>query len=84
MINSINPSADSFLADIDRLQARSQSAQQQLSSGRRVSKPSDDPVAAADIVRLSGEQAVSDQFSKNINEAKSRLTALRAKARSSP
>ena len=49
-------------------------AQTKVSSGKKVIKPSDDPVAAADIVRLSGEQSESDQFSRNIAAARSRLT----------
>jgi flagellar hook-associated protein 3 FlgL len=50
-------------------------AQEQVSSGKKVEKPSDDPEAAADIIRITGQQALNDQFTKNLNTAAGRLTA---------
>src|SRR5205823_1131816 len=50
-------------------------AQVRVTSGKKVNHPSDDPAAASDIVRLSGEKSVADQFGKNLDFAKSRLTA---------
>ena len=57
MINSINPSADNFLVDINRLEARAERAQRQLSSGLRVSQPSDDPVQVSNILQISSAVA---------------------------
>jgi len=65
----------SFLRDLQRTQESIFEAQTQVTSGKKVSKPSDDPVAASDIIRLTGEKAESDQFVKNIDAARSRLGA---------
>ena len=66
MINSINPSADSFLADIDRLQAKSDRAQRQLSSGLRVTKASDDPDQVASMLDISASLARNEQIGVNL------------------
>ncbi|VUD56470.1 Flagellar hook-associated protein 3 [Thalassocella blandensis] len=47
--------------------------QEQLSSGKRVNRPSDDPVAATKIMSLSAELASLDQFNKNIDIATNNL-----------
>src|SRR5438132_12893272 len=73
MINSINPSADNFLVDIDRLQAKSERAQRQLSSGLRVAKPSDDPDQIANILQISSSIARNDQIGKNLDRAKAEV-----------
>jgi flagellar hook-associated protein 3 FlgL len=62
-----------FLQDVGRAQERLQTAQRQVSSGMRVTKPSDDPAAAADIIRLSGEKTETAQYSKNLAFVKSKL-----------
>src|SRR5437588_157410 len=70
-----NISYISYLGDLQRTQQEMFDAQIRVTSGKKVNHPSDDPAAASDIVRLSGEKSVDDQFSKNIDSAKSRLTA---------
>jgi flagellar hook-associated protein 3 FlgL len=47
--------------------------QQQLALSKRVIKPSDDPVAAAQILELTQSQAVNSQYSVNRQNAKSSL-----------
>lgn len=47
--------------------------QNQISSGQRVLTPSDDPVAAAQILQLGQAQANIDQYKKNIDGATSSL-----------
>ncbi len=49
--------------------------QNQVSSGKRVTRPSDDPEAAALGVRLRHEKATGDQFLRNVEQARSWLTA---------
>src|SRR5207247_10607205 len=79
MINSINPSADNFLANVDRIQARAERAQRQLSSGLRVAKPSDDPDQVGNILQLSSTVARNDQIGRNLDQVKSEVdTAERA------
>jgi flagellar hook-associated protein 3 FlgL len=62
-----------LLADIARGKERLQSAQMQISSGKRVSSPSDDPSAASDIVRLSSEKSETAQYQRNLSFARSKL-----------
>jgi flagellar hook-associated protein 3 FlgL len=73
MINSINPSADSFLADINRLQARLETASRQLSSGRRVSNASDDPDQVANILQLTANIARNTQIGTNLSSVKTEV-----------
>jgi len=73
MINSINPSADNFLVNIDRIQARGERAQQQLSSGLRVSKPSDDPDQVGNILQLSSTLARNEQIGRNLDQVKTEV-----------
>jgi len=73
MINSINPSADNFLVDINRLEARAERAQRQLSSGLRVSQPSDDPVQVSNILQISSAVARNDQIGANLNLVKAEV-----------
>ncbi len=47
---------------------------QQISSGKRVLSPADDPVAATSILMLNQELARTSQFSKNIDTANNNLT----------
>ncbi|VAW73577.1 Flagellar hook-associated protein FlgL [hydrothermal vent metagenome] len=47
--------------------------QQQLSSGKRINRPSDDPSGAAQLVGLSDSLDVTRQYQRNINAIRSRL-----------
>ena len=53
---------DSMLAAIWQTQASEQTALEQLSSGKRVNRPSDDPAAAAADVLNQNEQSLVDQY----------------------
>ena len=55
-------------------QAKLSAVQQQVATGRRISKPSDDPVAASKIVNLKDIMSVTEQLQANIDGARSRLT----------
>jgi flagellar hook-associated protein 3 FlgL len=48
--------------------------QSQIASGKRVQTPADDPVAAVHIMELQRALSESDQFSRNADMAKNRLT----------
>jgi flagellar hook-associated protein 3 FlgL len=65
----------SYLSDLQQTQQQMSNAELQVTTGKKVNKPSDDPAAAADIVRISSEQAADSQFTSNVNAATSRLTA---------
>lgn len=55
-------------------QSKLSKVQQQVGTGRKIAKPSDDPVAAAKIVKLNDILKSADQFQSNIVAARSRLT----------
>lgn len=50
--------------------------QSQLSSGKKVTKASDDPAAAAQLMSLRAEQARNTQYSRNSSDATSWLTTV--------
>ncbi|HFD79966.1 MAG TPA: flagellar hook-associated protein 3 [Gammaproteobacteria bacterium] len=53
-------------------QSRLASTQQQLSTGKRIVKPSDDPTGAARLVGLSASSAVTGQYQNNILAVRNR------------
>jgi flagellar hook-associated protein 3 FlgL len=54
--------------------SRVQALQQQLSSGRRISQPSDDPSATAASMTFRSEQAGDDQYLRNADQVAGRLS----------
>lgn len=48
--------------------------QEQISSGKRLGSPSDDPTGAAQILRLEQALSVTDQYQRNAENAQNRLT----------
>lgn len=63
-------------ADIERASGELVKWQQQVSSGRRVSAPSDDPAAASGGIRERNEIAVQDQYSEAADSANARLSVI--------
>lgn len=64
---------DSGVSSITRLQSSVLTTGQQISSGRRILAPSDDPVGSAQVLQLSQSSAVNDQHLANNNYAKNAL-----------
>ncbi|WP_404363137.1 flagellar hook-associated protein FlgL [Marinobacter sp.] len=65
-----------FQGGVNRLQDLNsglQKTQEQVSTGKRVNNPSDDPVAAARILKLNQEVAQTEQFQRNVDLAENRL-----------
>ncbi len=54
--------------------SRAAELQQELSSGRRLSRPSDDPAATVASMQLRSARAADDQFQRNSDQARGRLT----------
>ena len=50
--------------------------QAQLSSGKKITVPSDDPAGASDVLRLRGEQRALTQYSRNATDGDSWLTTV--------
>lgn len=66
-----------FSGGINRLQdlnSSLNSTQQQISTGKRVNNPSDDPVAAARILKLDQELSRVETYQRNVNLADNRLS----------
>jgi flagellar hook-associated protein 3 FlgL len=66
-----------FSGGINRLQelnSNLNSTQQQISTGKRVNKPSDDPVAAARILKLDQELSRVSTYERNVDLADNRLS----------
>lgn len=63
------------IADIGMRNAQSavNKTSEQISSGKRVLSPADDPVAATSILRLTQNLGRLEQYEKNVNEAESKL-----------
>ena len=57
--------ADATYANLQSSLSRSSTLQEQLSSGKQVGKPSDNPTAAGDIMQLRAERAANDQYVRN-------------------
>ncbi len=62
-----------FLAALEAAQRRVIDTQEKVSSGKRVNKPSDDPVAAARIAHLDASLSRLDQYKSNSDFARNQL-----------
>lgn len=70
----VNPDrAAAMLAALAQTQREEDIALQQLSSGRRVNSPSDDPAAAAVLTGIAVESGRADQFLRSISSVKAEL-----------
>lgn len=73
MLNGIDPRASRFLADLDRIQDRSNRAERQISSGLRVENASDDPEQIVEILRLRTRLDANAQVQTNLSRVQSRV-----------
>ena len=62
------------IADIQRVSNAGNTTQEQISTGRKVLRPSDDPVAATRILQLNQEIAAREQYQRNITSVTNRLS----------
>jgi flagellar hook-associated protein 3 FlgL len=62
-----------LIRDLARIQERMQTSQNEISSGLKVAKPSDDPSAAADIVHIHAESGEAGQYLRNLDFGRTRL-----------
>ena len=75
MIQYSDPMGEGFLANLASLQRRLTNVSSQVSSGLRVSKPSDAPEDVVDIVRLRSEIAQATQTTQNLGQVKTQAEA---------
>ena len=74
MVNSLDPAAEQFLANVNLIEQRLDQANQQLSSGLRVQKVSDDPGAVGDIFQIQSDLARVTQVGQNLSLVKAEAT----------
>src|SRR2546430_12297364 len=70
MITSLDSAAESFLADISRLQERISDANRQISSGLRVSAPADAPHQVSPLLELRATLVHNQQILTGLGFAK--------------
>ncbi len=56
---------DQALSGFSQLQASTAKFQTQISSGKKINSPADDPVAAAQVLLISERMAASTQYDRN-------------------
>jgi flagellar hook-associated protein 3 FlgL len=71
MIQSLNPSAELFLANLDRIQSQINQAEQEVSSGLKISQPSDAPDQLEGLMRTRADIDRNAQVTTNLSEVKS-------------
>jgi flagellar hook-associated protein 3 FlgL len=70
MIEFFNPINQMFLSGMDRIQARQQRAQQQLTTGLKINTISDDPDQIANLMQVRSTLAQTQQISANLGRVK--------------
>ncbi|HTP88022.1 MAG TPA: flagellar hook-associated protein FlgL [Bryobacteraceae bacterium] len=70
MLKGISSNNASFVQNLERIQDRISRTNQQITSGVRVSQPSDDPGAVEPILRVQEELDRINQVTQNLNTAK--------------
>jgi flagellar hook-associated protein 3 FlgL len=66
-------SASRFITNISAARERMSTAQEQIATGKRINRPSDDPSGASIVLRVRTSQASIDQFFKNAGFAEDTL-----------
>ena len=69
MITNLSPQAQSFLAEMDRVQQMVSDASRQVSSGLRVSQASDDPDVISRLLQLRAALQKNTQITTNLGQA---------------
>jgi flagellar hook-associated protein 3 FlgL len=67
--------SDVALRGLQEALSRTQRLQEELSSGRRVSRPGDDPAAAVAAMKLRSHRQADEQYLRNAHDASGRLAA---------
>jgi flagellar hook-associated protein 3 FlgL len=78
MIQNLNVQSERFLANLQTLRDRIAQTQEQVSSGFRINKPSDDPAALGDVLQLQSEIGRVNQVVTNLTTVKSQVDTSEA------
>src|SRR5579863_10271117 len=68
MIQGLGTVSQEFLANLQTLQQQTQTTQEQISSGRTINQPSDNPGVLGDVLQLEAELGNVNQVSKNLSQ----------------
>jgi flagellar hook-associated protein 3 FlgL len=71
MISNLDPSSQLFLYNLDRIQQQISQANQEISSGKKISVASDDPDQIDPLLQLRSDLALNTQFQSNLTLASS-------------
>jgi len=72
---SDNSTSSRLASRINAQRSRLSTLQEQISSGKRINRPSDDPDGAATVIKLRTSQNEIEQFKRNAQTANQKLTA---------
>jgi len=73
MLSNLNPASQRFLLDLNRIQLRTTTAQQQLSSGLKVQSASDAPDQIGALLQLESELAANKQTQTNLGRVQTEV-----------
>lgn len=68
MIQNLSSISQQFLANLSILQQQMANTQEQMSSGQRINKPSDDPAGTADVLELESQLGRVNQTISNLSQ----------------
>ncbi len=75
MLSNLDPASQRFLADLNRIQLRSSTAESQISSGLKVQSASDAPDQIGTLLQLESERSVNKQTLSNLNRVQTEVNA---------
>jgi flagellar hook-associated protein 3 FlgL len=74
-ISNLNPTAQAFVAGVNAVEQQITSATQQITSGKKISTPADDPAQIDDLLQLRADQQLNTQIGSNLTMANSVASA---------
>lgn len=82
MISSLDPASQSFLAGLNQIQQRLQTAQTELTTGLQINNVSDDPSEIADIWQLNSELDQANQTDTNLGQVQTEVNTAQSSLQS--
>jgi flagellar hook-associated protein 3 FlgL len=83
MISTLNPAAQNFLAGLNQIQTRLQTAQTQLTTGLQINNVSDDPSEIADVWQLNSQLDQTQQTDTNLGQVTTEVNTAQSALQSS-
>jgi flagellar hook-associated protein 3 FlgL len=83
MISTLTPAAQNFLAGLNQIQRRLQTAQTQLTTGLQINNVSDDPSEIADVWQLNSQLDQTQQTDTNLGQVATEVNTAQSALQSS-